>query len=61
MKIQVKYAYDGQCKCGWGAKSLWKMFCQFLKVKLPCYSANPLQGDIEEELKHTHIKAVHVV
>lgn len=38
-----------------------KCFCQFLKVKLPCYSANPLQGDIEEELKQTHIKAVHVV
>lgn len=44
-----------------GAKSLGKMFSQFLKVKLPCYSAIPLQGDIEEKLKHTHIKAVHVV
>lgn len=61
MKIQVKYACYRQCKCGWGAKSLGKMFSQFLKVKLSCYSAIPLQGDIEEELKHTYIKAVHVV
>lgn len=30
---------------------LGKMFSQFLKIQLPCYSAIPLQGDIEKEVK----------
>lgn len=36
---------------------LGKKFSKFLKMKSPCHPAIPLQGDIEEKLKHNPHKS----